>query len=83
MEDSVNGTVPPSPAAADNASASSAMEHWDPVIFYVEGVGISAVGAAGMALNALAVIVLARQGGINKEAISVASGVQGGPSLRR
>ena len=65
MEDSVNGTVP-APAAADNASASSAMEHWDPVIFYVEGVGISAVGAAGMALNALAVIVLARQGGIKK-----------------
>ena len=71
MEDSVNGTVPPY------------MEHWDPVIFYVEGVGITAVGAAGMALNALAVVVLARQGGINKEAISVASGVQGGPSLRR
>ena len=60
MADPANGTVPPT------------MEHWDPVIFYVEGVGISAVGAAGMALNALAVVVLARQGRITKEAISVA-----------
>ena len=52
--------------AAANGTADAA-EHrghhgGDPVIFYVEGVGISAVGAAGMALNALAVIVLARQG---------------------
>ena len=53
--------------AAANGTADAAAEHHghhggDPVIFYVEGVGISAVGAAGMALNALAVIVLARQG---------------------
>ena len=52
--------------AAANGTADAAENHGhhggDPVIFYVEGVGISAVGAAGMALNALAVFVLARQG---------------------
>ena len=61
MEDDslVNGTaaVPPPPPPART-------EHWDPVIFYVEGVGITAVGAAGMVLNAIAVFVLARQGRI-------------------
>ena len=52
MEEDANETVP---------GEDHVMER-DPVIFYVEGVGISAVGAAGMALNALAVVVLARQG---------------------
>ena len=58
MEDDslVNGTAAVPPPAHT--------EHWDPVIFYVEGVGITAVGAAGMVLNAIAVFVLARQGRI-------------------
>ena len=50
---------------AANGTAATEEHHGhggDPVIFYVEGVGISAVGAIGMALNALAVFVLARQG---------------------
>ena len=53
--------------AAANGTADAAAENpghhgGDPVIFYVEGVGITAVGAVGMLLNALAVFVLARQG---------------------
>ena len=48
---------------AVNGTADAEHHHGgDPVIFYVEGVGITAVGAVGMLLNALAVFVLARQG---------------------